>query len=218
MTVQAARFLAGAIGNDVPTAEPAKSAVPLAPEQADVPPALAAKSAPEVQPAPSPRLTADFKAAFGGHPAGVAIITANSATGPVGITASSVASVSAEPPLLAFSLAAQSGSAAALAVADTVVVHLLSTDDLDLARIFADSRSERFTESMPWTRLESGEPLLMHGGFALHCKILSRTPAGGSLLLAAEVLNIIAPASTGAPLVYHSRTFHVLGEDSILRG
>lgn len=162
-------------------------------------------------------LTTDFKAAFGGHPSGVAVITADSGTGPAGITASSVASVSAEPPLLAFSLAAQSGSAAALAVAETVVVHLLSTADLALARIFADSSSERFTESMAWTRLAGGEPLLVHGGYALHCRILSRTPAGGSLLLAAEVIDIIAPESAAAPLVYHSRNFHALGENSILR-
>lgn len=186
-----------------------------------------------------PALTDSFKAAFGGHPAGVSVITADSATGPVGITASSVASVSAEPPLLAFSLAASSGSAAALAVANSVVVHLLTTDDLELAKTFANSNSERFTAAMPWTRLETGEPLLTHGGYALRCKILSRTPAGGSLLLAAQVLEIMTPGRSGpaaqdnpaqdnpgqanfspvsvsAPMVYHSRNFHALGEHSVM--
>ena len=191
-----------------------------------------------------PALTDSFKAAFGGHPAGVSVITADSATGPVGITASSVASVSAEPPLLAFSLAASSGSAAALAVANSVVVHLLTTDDLELAKTFANSNSERFTAAMPWTRLETGEPLLTHGGYALRCKILSRTPAGGSLLLAAQVLEIMtpgrsappaqanpaqtnpaqanptqanfSPVSVSAPMVYHSRNFHALGEHSVM--
>lgn len=179
----------------------------------------------------APQLTGEFKAAFGGHPAGVSIITADSPTGPVGITASSVASVSAEPPLLAFSLAANRGSAAAIAVADTVVVHLLTTADVELARTFADSSSERFTGSMIWTKLDGGEPLLLHAGHALRCKILSRTPAGGSLLLAAEVIEIFAPESleqtglrgplespalAGGPLVYHRRSFHALGEHSIL--
>lgn len=191
-----------------------------------------------------PALTDSFKAAFGGHPAGVSVITADSATGPVGITASSVASVSAEPPLLAFSLAASSGSAAALAVANSVVVHLLTTDDLELAKTFANSNSERFAATMPWTRLETGEPLLAHGGYALRCKILSRTPAGGSLLLAAQVLEIMTPGRSGpaaqdnpaqdnpgqanpeqanfspvrvsAPMVYHSRNFHALGEHSVM--
>ncbi|MFQ4147270.1 flavin reductase family protein [Arthrobacter sp. LAPM80] len=164
------------------------------------------------------QLTGDFKAAFGGHPAGVAIITAQSPTGPVGITASSVASVSAEPPLLAFSLSASRGSAAAIAVADTVVVHLLTAADLELARTFADSTSDRFTVSMAWTRMETGEPLLLHGGHALRCRILSRTPAGGSLLLAAEVEEIVVPAAAEDPMVYHRRAFHALGDHSILPG
>ncbi len=171
-------------------------------------------------------LTEAFKTAFGGHPAGVAIITADSVSGPVGITASSVASVSAEPPLLAFSLAAAGkvttdkatagGSAAAIAVAESIVVHLLTVQDLELARIFARSKSERFGESMAWTTLETGEPLLFHGGYALRCVILSRTPAGGSLLLAAQVVEVIAPEGTHPPMVYHSRNFHALGESSKL--
>jgi flavin reductase (DIM6/NTAB) family NADH-FMN oxidoreductase RutF len=162
------------------------------------------------------QVTGDFKAAFGGHPAGVSIITADIGTGPVGITASSVASVSAEPPILAFSLASQSGSAAAIAVADTLVVHLLTAGDLELARTFASATTERFTGAMVWTRLESGEPLLMHGGFALRCQVLSRTPAGGSLLVAAAVVEVIAPETLDDPLVYHRRVFHGLGPHSAL--
>lgn len=163
-----------------------------------------------------PRVTRDFKAAFGGHPAGVAIITADLGSGPVGITASSVASVSAQPPILAFSLAAATGSAAVIAAADTLVVHLLTTEDLELAQIFASSSSERFTGSMVWTRLETGEPLLMHAGYALRCEVLSRTPAGGSLLVAASVVEIIAPQTPGNPMVYHGRVFHGLSGETIL--
>ncbi|ALE06607.1 hypothetical protein AL755_15955 [Arthrobacter sp. ERGS1:01] len=158
----------------------------------------------------APQVTRDFKDAFGGHPAGVSIITADIGTGPVGITASSVASVSAEPPILAFSLASQSGSAAAIAVADTLVVHLLTADDLALAQAFASPVAERFTGAMDWSRLETGEPLLGHGGYALRCEVLSRTRAGGSLLVAAAVVGIIAPDTPGHPMVYHRRGYHAL--------
>ena len=44
-------------------------------------------------------VTEAFKDAFRAHPAGVAIITAKGSSGPVGLTASSVSSVSAEPPM-----------------------------------------------------------------------------------------------------------------------
>ncbi|MHA7305401.1 flavin reductase family protein [Arthrobacter sp. TMN-49] len=171
---------------------------------------------PEIDPARN--MTGDFKSAFGEHPAGVAIITADSGTGPVGITASSVASVSAEPAILAFSLAAQTGSAAAIAVADTVMVHLLCAADLHLAKVFASPVTERFTDAMDWRALETGEPLLRHGGYALRAKILTRTEAGNSLLLAAEVLDVIAPTRQGVPLVYHQRNYHGLGGHTILPG
>lgn len=161
---------------------------------------------------------AGFKAAFGGYPAGVSVITAGSATGPVGITASSVASVSAEPPILAFSLAQMSGSAAAIAAADSLVVHLLTAGDHALARTFADPSAKRFTGSMDWALLPSGEPLLRHAGYALRCRVLSRTPAGGSLLVAASVVEIIAPADPGDPMVYHRRAFHGLGGHTVLPG
>ena len=52
-------------------------------------------------------LSADeFKTVFRQHPAGVAVVALRSAEGHVGFTATSVISVSAAPPLLAFSIAA----------------------------------------------------------------------------------------------------------------
>ena len=46
----------------------------------------------------------DFKAVFRGHPGGVALITADAGDGPVALTATSVASVNVDPPLLMFSV------------------------------------------------------------------------------------------------------------------
>ncbi|MFF3601755.1 flavin reductase, partial [Kitasatospora indigofera] len=66
-----------------------------------------------------------FKAAFRRHPAGVAVITAEGPDGPVGLTASSVSSVSAEPPVLVFSVTTKAGSAGHVLAATTCIVHLL---------------------------------------------------------------------------------------------
>ena len=62
---------------------------------------------------PSGLTPESFKTAFRNHPAGVAVITANSPDGPVALTATSVVSVSAEPPVLIFSLSALSLSVVA---------------------------------------------------------------------------------------------------------
>ncbi|WP_231946894.1 flavin reductase family protein [Leifsonia sp. 21MFCrub1.1] len=63
----------------------------------------------------------EFKQAFRNHAAGVAVITADDGSGPAGLTAASVFSVNAEPPLLVFSLSSQPSSAPTLWLAEHVV-------------------------------------------------------------------------------------------------
>ncbi|MDF2667490.1 MAG: flavin reductase-like protein [Microbacterium sp.] len=66
---------------------------------------------PESTPAIGTSVSADdFKRAFRGHPGGIAVITAYGENGPVALTASSVSSVSADPPLLIFSVSALSSA------------------------------------------------------------------------------------------------------------
>ncbi|WP_416405451.1 flavin reductase family protein [Arthrobacter sp. LFS091] len=160
-------------------------------------------------PVPSPRVSELFKSAFRGHPAGVAIVTATGPDGAVGLTASSVASVAVDPPTLAFSVTS-GRSASVIAAAQTIVVHLVSADQLELVRIFANPAAPRFTDHMDWEVLPTGEPLLREAQWALRCEIVHRAALGSSVLLAAEVLDIRSSASSSAPLVYHNREFHTL--------
>src|SRR4051812_46774772 len=100
-----------------------------------------------------------FKTLFRQHPAGVAVITLRSPDRLTGFTATSVISVSAEPPLLAFSVASTSSSWAALQRAETLVVNFLAADQADLSARFATSGIDRFA-SGGWSQLPSGEPYL----------------------------------------------------------
>ena len=160
-------------------------------------------------------VTEAFKDAFRSHPAGVAIITANGADGPVGLTASSVSSVSAEPPILSFSLASAHGTAGVIAGSGTVVVHLLGAENAGLAALFARQGADRFGTAR--TRiLPGGEPLLEEAPVALHCRIDGRIPVGGSILIAATVLEVLPGSQAQDPLVYHNRTYHRLGRHSAL--
>ncbi|MGP0222154.1 flavin reductase family protein [Paenarthrobacter sp. NCHU4564] len=154
-----------------------------------------------------------FRSAFRSHPAGVAIVTAASEVGPVGLTASSIASVSAEPPALSFSLSG-SRSAEQLIQAETVVVHMMDAGQLDLVKTFSKPGTERFTTAMDWATLPTGEPLLRAAPWALRCRITHRVPVGTSILLAAEVLEILGQPGTADPLVYHDRWFHRLTDAS----
>lgn len=158
-----------------------------------------------------PRAVGDgLKLAFRGHPAAVALITAATATGPVGLTASSVASVSVEPAALSFSVTRATGTAGALLGASTFAVHFLAEQHADLAHVFARSGAPRFTPDQNWTRLPTGEPFLADAPAVLRCRPMHRIPVGGSTLVVAEVLEVVF-GPDAPPLVYRDRRFLRLG-------
>jgi len=168
--------------------------------------------------------TDDFKAAFRNHPGGVAVITADSGDGPIGLTATSVSSVSANPPMLMFSVSGQSSTGPALKKAQTVVVHLLGEQHVELAKTFATSGIDRFADAASWSRLETGEPYLLSATTWLRGKVINQMEAGESTIVVIEILDVRLPAGAGGdeasavqrPLVYHNRTWHSLSDSSTL--
>lgn len=158
--------------------------------------------------APNPLLGANFRRAFRNHPAGVAIITARGADGPVGITSSSVASISADPAVLSFSLQSMRGSAAEIGAAPSLLVHLLTADNVALARRFSTPGSTRFGVDTRWSTLRTGEPLLHDTGTVLRCNPITRTEVGQALVVTAAVAEIHDAESLAAPLVYQDRSYH----------
>ncbi len=160
-----------------------------------------------------------FAAAFRHHAAGVAVITADAGDGPVGLTATSVSSVSVDPPLLVFSASATSSSTPTLLRAQTVVVHLLTADDLPIARLCATSGVDRFADRHLWSRLETGEPYFTGVASWIRARTVERVSAGGSTVIVAEALEASPlSAEEDSALVYHRRTWHRLGEQSALSG
>ena len=168
----------------------------------------------------SPSLSPDeFKALFRGHPGGVAVITADAGDGPVALTATSVASVSAEPPLLVFSISARSSASDVLSRAETVVVHLLDARDIDVAKLGATGGMDRFAQTHLWSRLSTGEPVYSDVRAWVRCAVINRMDAGSSTVIAAHALQShierdVHPGGPGDALIYHNRTWHRLGEHS----
>ncbi|OIH94570.1 flavin reductase family protein [Curtobacterium sp. MCBA15_001] len=163
-----------------------------------------------------PSTVADaYKAAFRGHPAGVAVITAEGPDGPTGLTASSVASVAVDPPVLVFSLSTGSGSAGTILGAPLFVVHLMDSHGVALAKRFASTGSPAADDPV-WGTLPSGDRYLPSAAAVLRCRPLSTTPIGSSTVVVAEVLDIVLGADRGEPLVYHNREFHSLTDRSRL--
>ena len=161
-----------------------------------------------------------FKAAFRNHAAGVALVTADPGDSPVAMTVSSLASISATPALLMFSASALSSSTPILDRCDTVVIHMLSAEQLWLAQLGATSGIDRFADTQAWSRLSTGEPVF-HGAFAwLRGRVRQRLIAGASVVYIVEALEA-SPARQPAdrdvpPLVYYNRTWHALGPASVI--
>jgi flavin reductase (DIM6/NTAB) family NADH-FMN oxidoreductase RutF len=151
------------------------------------------------------------------------VITADAGDGPVGLTATSVFSASAEPPMLVFSISDISSSSPTIAAASTMVVHLLDADDADLAVLCATSGIDRFADTSRWRRLPTGEPYFPGARRWLRVAPVDRLNVGQSRVLSVLALEsgerdpqfrIGVSPSQAAPLVYHSRTWHRLGERS----
>jgi flavin reductase (DIM6/NTAB) family NADH-FMN oxidoreductase RutF len=152
-----------------------------------------------------------YKDVFRRHPAGVAVVTLLDDEGrPVGFTATSVISVSAEPPLLAFSLASTSSSWPALSRARTVAISFLSSAQDDVSARFATSGIDRFAAG-GWTALETGEPVIDEAVSWLRGRVVQRVPVGGSYLVSVRALAHGTSDDT-LPLVYHDRTYHRIGD------
>lgn len=153
--------------------------------------------------------TEEFRDAFRTHPAGVALITAEANGAPVGLTLSSLTSLSLDPLAVAFSMSKTSGSAGDVLAADGYVIHLLGDEHAELARAFSVSGGVRFDPAQGWARLTSGEPYLPSAPVAFRARTLDTVPVGAARLVAAEVLDVLHGPAAGR-LVYQDRTFFTL--------
>lgn len=150
-----------------------------------------------------------LRAVFRRHAAGVAVITARGASGPAGFTATSLTSVSADPPLLSFGIGTGGSSWPAVSEADHVGVHILGEHQRELAATFARSGADRFGAPTAWREGPEGVPVLDDVLAWLVCRVHARVPAGDHRIVLAEVV-VGDPAGAGRPLLYHQGRFTAL--------
>ncbi|MGU3436454.1 flavin reductase family protein [Actinomycetes bacterium M1A6_2h] len=162
-----------------------------------------------------------LKNAFRGHPAGVCVITADDGAGPVGLTATSLSSVSVAPALVMFSVSGLSSSTPTILRSETAIVHLIDERSLHVAKLCATSGIDRFADTRMWTRNNTGEPIFHDACAWLRVRAVTKVDVTTSTVVIAEVLDIeMAPQDahgTGSPrgaLIYHSGQWHALSSTS----
>ncbi|MFF3251695.1 flavin reductase family protein [Actinacidiphila glaucinigra] len=177
----------------VPTSIPAPAPVPL-----PAPPAVTA-----------PFDSTAFRAVFRRHAAGVAVITAAGAR-PAGFTATSLTSVSADPPLLSFGISSAGSAWPTIADAAHVGVHILGEHQEDVAATFARSGADRFAPPTAWGPGPYGVPLLENVHVWLVARVLARIPAGDHRIVVAQAVAGAPGGDADRPLLYHHGRYNAL--------
>ncbi|KOU56556.1 flavin reductase family protein [Streptomyces sp. NPDC060334] len=155
-----------------------------------------------------------LRSVFRQHAAGVAVITAADPSGrPVGFTATSLNSVSAEPPLLSFTLGTGSSSWPVIRDSAHLGVHILGEHQRELAGLFARGGADRFGPGTQRVEGPHGVPVLSGVLAWLVCRVVARVPAGEHRVIIAEAVAgdpASGPAGEARPLLYHQGRFNAL--------
>ncbi len=150
-----------------------------------------------------------FKQVFRRYPAGVVVVTADSGRGPVGFTATSLTSLSLDPPLVSYGIGTTSSSWPHVEEAFSTVVNFLGADQESLARTFATSGIDRFAAPTAWRRLPEGEPVLDGVAGWLRLETERIVPAGDHRIVIARVTDSWLDGDR-SPLLFHDGAYHSL--------
>jgi flavin reductase (DIM6/NTAB) family NADH-FMN oxidoreductase RutF len=127
-----------------------------------------------------------------------------------GMTASSFASVSLDPPLVLVSLDKTSRTRTMIATAGSFAVNVLAAGQQDVARAFARTGDDKF-DSLAHRIGPSGAPLLDGTIAWLECRTTEVIDGGDHDVFLAEVL--ATGGKDGDPLVYHDRGYRTLKDN-----
>ena len=150
-----------------------------------------------------------FRQLLGRFATGVTVLTVATPDGrPMGMTASSLSSVSLQPPLISACVDREAELHDVIVQAPEFVVNVLSSPQEVLARRFSDQHEDRF-EGIGY-RL-SPEGLILLDGVLAHliCERYAEYPGGDHTIVLGRVVG--GATSDGRPLLYYRGGYAVLG-------
>jgi 3-hydroxy-9,10-secoandrosta-1,3,5(10)-triene-9,17-dione monooxygenase reductase component len=147
----------------------------------------------------------ELRDAFGLFATGVTVITGVTPEGePVGATANSFTSVSLDPPLLLWCLANTSSTIAAFEEGASFSVHVLSSQQRDIALHFARRTRDKFDIDKHWRSCPS-PPHVADVIVRFDCRVHAVYPGGDHRIVIGEVMSFAR--SAGSPLAFHQGRF-----------
>ena len=141
-------------------------------------------------------------------PAGVVVVTAKSGDAPRGMTASSLVSVSLDPPLVAVALEHESATRNAVVESGQFNVSVLTRSQEFLADRFAGRAPAVDWRTVGHRLGTNGVPLLEQCAAWLECRVIHVNEAGDHDVCIGQVL--VAEPGSGDPLILWDRAFWTL--------
>ena len=149
-----------------------------------------------------------FRDAMSLFATGVAVVTCTGPQGAVGITVNSFASLSLDPPLVLWSIDAQSKRRQAFETATHTAVHILGADQTDICAGFV--KDAGFHQHCETDVHEAGLPLIKGCIARMECVPHATVDGGDHRIFLLRVQNI--ETQSGAPLVFQNKAFRQLSD------
>jgi flavin reductase (DIM6/NTAB) family NADH-FMN oxidoreductase RutF len=149
----------------------------------------------------------DFRTAMRQIPAAVTIVTTSAGGVRHGLTATAVASVSADPPQVLVCVNRGARSSVAISVAGRFGLNYLGAEHIELAEAFAaptGDHEDRFRRAR-WSDSPSGTPLLLDALVAFECIVVNEIRSGTHVIFIGQVTAV--RRREGRSLIYQCAAF-----------
>ncbi|MFF4231031.1 flavin reductase family protein [Streptomyces sp. NPDC001820] len=153
----------------------------------------------------------EFRRVLGHFATGVTVVTAYDEDGPAGFACQSFASLSLDPPLIAFMVARTSTTWPRIARAGAFCVNVIGAHQGELCRGFAVSGADKFAGVAHTASPATGSPLLDAVPAWIDCTIQAVHTGGDHLIVVGRVAALGAE-DEGAPLLFHRGKFGRLAD------
>ncbi len=148
-----------------------------------------------------------FRAALGMFATGVTVVAARQSNGDlIGVTANSFSSVSLDPPLVLWSLAARASSLGIFRAGARYAISVLAVEQQGLAERFS-AKGKKAWDEVPYDLGPGGAPIIRGACASFECFNRSRYEEGDHVIFVGQVERCTMRADA-SPLLFHGGKFY----------
>ena len=150
----------------------------------------------------------ELRNALGRFATGIAVVMAQDAEGPLGVTVNSFSAVSLDPPLILFCMARSLHSLGRMEQVRAYSVNILLEHQKDVSNRFARAGEDKFSGTA-WEVGPCGAPRLVPAHAVFECVPYAHYDGGDHVIFVGRVVHMHAEGE-GDPLLYYRGSYRLL--------